>query len=122
MTLCQKNKYRFPELTSTPEFTELKLWSVVPADSYTDLSESAQKVLKFLDRKADVTFSEIVTNVDLSKYFLRKAVNELIDKNLIARERKGKATRYNWLPSMIEAVVFANKFSESIRKISSVQN
>lgn len=120
--IVSKNKYRMPELTSTLEFTELKLWSVVPADSYTGISEQAQKVLKFIDKKVDVAFSEIMENVTLSKHYLRKALNELIDKKLIVRAGKGRATKYNWSLSMIETVDFANKISDSIRKISSVQN
>ena len=115
--VVSKNRYRFPELTSNLEFTELKLWSVVPADSYTNLSEAAQKVLKFIDKKVDVTFSEITENVMLSTYYLRKALKELLDKNLIVREGKGRATKYNWSPSIVETVDFANKFSESIKNL-----
>ena len=115
--IVSKNKYRFPELTSNLEFTELKLWSVVPADSYTNLSEAAQKVLKFIDKKVDVTLSEITENVMLSTYYLRKALKELLDKNLIVREGKGRATKYNWSPSIVETVDFANKFSESIKNL-----
>lgn len=73
-------------------------------------------------KKIDIKFSDIKNNTGLSEYYIRKAINELISKNLISCKGKGKATRYYQTPSIIETVDMANQLTEIIRNYPSVKN
>ena len=122
LDIISKNKYRFPELTTNLEYTQLKLWCAIPAETYEDLSEFARVILEYFDKKINVKLSDIKNNTGLSEYYIRKAINELISKNLISCKGKGKATRYYQTPSMIETVDMANQLTEIIRNYPSVKN
>ena len=122
LDIISKNKYRFPELITNLEYTQLKLWCAVPAETYEDLSESARTILKYFDKKINIKLSDIKNNTDLSEYYIRKAINELISKNLISCKGKGRATRYYQTPSIIETVDMANQLTEIIRNYPSVKN
>lgn len=117
LDVISKNKYRFPELTTNLEYTELKLWCAVPAETYENLSENASTILKYFDKKINVKLSDIKNEIELSEYYIRKAINELISKNLISCKGKGRATRYYQTPSIVETVDIANQLTEILRNI-----
>lgn len=115
--IISKNKYRAPELITDFASTKLKLWCAAPADSYEDLSEHARLVLRFIDKKVNVTRNEIKKHTGLSDYYTYNAITELLNKNLINSYGKGRATRYQWSPSIIETFDMVNKMTDTIRKM-----
>lgn len=118
--VISKNKYRLPELKTDYNHTELKLWSAMPLETREDLSESARVVLEYINKnKIKVSFKQIKQNTNLSDYYVRKAVNELLVKNLISSRGKGRATFYSWKPSMIETLDIVNQLTDTLRDLSS---
>lgn len=111
--VVEKNKFRYPELSTTPKSTFLKLWTAALEDSYPEFSPATRKVLLYIQDKRIVSRESIKTDTQLSEHFIRKALDELIEKDYIRIDGKGRATKYFWNPSkleMIAAVDLYNKF------------
>ncbi len=103
------NKYRFPELEIAPNYTSLKLWCAIPAETYPELSKHAQTVFKFIDKNGDFKKSNIIQGTGLSEYYVKDAIRELKTKNLIISNGKGPATRYFRNLSKVEKLNVADK-------------
>ena len=91
---ASENSFRCPELETNVQFTELKIWSVDLADSYPDLSNREKDVLKYIIKSKIVTFNDITSNVNISEYYARNALDNLEKKHLIDKYGKGRATKY----------------------------
>lgn len=120
--IASKNEYRMPDLYTDLKLTKLRIWSATPADSYDDLSEAAQKILRYIHKKTSATKSDIKKNCSLSDHYARKAIDELLRKKIIYVFGKGRAIRYCWSPSVLETLDFANRLSDSMRKIPSLKS
>ena len=103
------NRYRFPDLEIAPNYTTLKLWCAVPAETYPELSQHAQEVFKIMDKNGNFKKSDIMRATGLSEYYVKEAIKELKSKNLILINGKGPATRYFCNISKIEKLNVADK-------------
>ena len=115
LDVISRNKYRQPDLTSDYKHTELTLWCAVPADTYENLSENAKKILKYLEDVTKATSSELKANLKLSSYYIRKALQELIGKNLIISKGKGRYINYYKSLSTVEVVDKMNQLAEKLK-------
>ena len=108
------NKYRFPDLEIASDHTNLKLWCAIPAETYPDLSSYAQKVFKFMNKNGNFKKNDIIKGTQLSEYYVKTAIKELKDKNLITTHGKGPATVYFCSISKIEQLDIADKFRDLV--------
>ncbi|MDY6029858.1 MAG: putative DNA binding domain-containing protein [Acidaminococcaceae bacterium] len=111
-TVIKKNNFRYPELTSTHKSTFLKLWTAALEDSYPEFSPQTRKILLFIRENPIVSRKEIQTGTQLSDHFIRKALDELLEKNYINRGGKGRATQYYWNPSKLEVLAAVDSYSK----------
>ena len=122
ITVAARNKYRLPELTLDTKSTKLRIWRAMPIETHAELSPYARQVLAFLDKKTDVKKADIIEQLGVSNYYAKKALKELMEKNLILSTGKGRATKYNWAPSMVELLDMANQLPNMILKGSKKQS
>lgn len=113
-TVIEKNKFRYPELTSTPKSTFLKLWTAALNDSYPEFSLNTRKILLYIQERKIVNRKDIQSNTQLSDHFIRKALDELLEKKYIIRVGKGRATQYYWNPSTLEMLAAVDNYSKIV--------
>ena len=112
--VVEKNKFRDPELITTQKSTFLKLWTATLENSYPEFSENTRKVLLYMQEKKFAKISSIKSDLSLSIYNARKAIEELLQKDIITTDGKGRASRYMWNPSKLEQVATANWYSSLV--------
>lgn len=110
------NKYRLPELTTSIQSTEIKLWIAAPIDTYPEFSETTKMVFNHLNQVVNSKISDIQKATGLSRYAIHTALNELLLKNIITVSGKGPATRYSRTPSIMEQVSAINFLKDLITK------
>lgn len=115
-TITQNNRFRIPELDVTLKSTFLKIWLASPEDSYPDFSEKTRTVFLYIKENYSVKMKEIEKNTKISYHFVRKALQELLDLDLIEMTGKGKATKYTWKPSKIERFAAVESIKNAIMK------
>ena len=97
------NDYRRPEIISTIDYTEFKIWNIDLADSYSELSSEEKVVLRFIVKNEHpISIKEISTHAEITDYKTRQIVSTLVDKDLIKRVGSGPSTRYTVLTQSIE--------------------
>lgn len=113
-----KNKFRIPEMELSINKTVLKLWMAEIKDSYPELSENAQKLMKvFFDENnqlIEYTSKQLADKTGLSRYYLGLALNELEERLLILKSGQYKSTKYTRAITSIEML---DAFSKTYRKI-----
>ena len=90
------NDFRRPEINTDIEHTELKVWNIDLADSYSNLTEDEKKVLRYIVKNgADRSLRELAPALGLTEYRVRKAIASLVDeKHLLQKAGRGKSTKY----------------------------
>jgi ATP-dependent DNA helicase RecG len=106
--VVEKNKFRDPELITTQKSTFLKLWTATLENSYPEFPENTRKVLLYMREKKIAKFDDIKSDLSLSIYNVRKAIDELLQKDILRVDGKGRASRYMWNPSKLEWVATAD--------------
>lgn len=92
---AQKNRLRFPDIVSDEFSTSLILWKTDIADSYPEITGDARLVMKLLQRSiSPLSSSDIRECTGLSKHFLMKAINELLETELIYRDDTDSSIKY----------------------------
>ncbi len=103
--VVNKNQFRMPELETNLEKTILKLWGVELEHSYPELSANAKAVYLVLkDPSNTYSSSQIQDKTKLSRHYLRQALKELEDKDLIIRTGQKKSQKYTKKMSNIELI------------------
>ena len=92
---AQSNDYRFPEITTDLEHTELVVWTIDLADSYSDLSPVEKTTLRYIMKSvAPVSINTLKTSLKTTDYQTRKAINSLVRKDLVQKIGNGPSTGY----------------------------
>lgn len=90
-----KNRHRIPELRSTLEETELRVWYVDLADSYPELSEEEKEIFQIIVRKfKPIRFNELQEASGKSEHKLRMILKSLLESGKIEKIGKGPAVTY----------------------------
>lgn len=89
-------KFRKPEIESSLQRTELRIWNIDLAESYPDMSKDEKNVLRYILKNIEACSSlEIQKALGLSKYQTRDVIlADLIARNLVEKVGKGPATKY----------------------------
>lgn len=111
-----KNNFREPELDVDLQKTKLKIWTAFPKEAYTEFSQEVQNVLLYIRNNGYARMKEIEKNTGLTNYSVRKAIKQLLEKDLIIIKGQGKATIYVWKHSKIENIATLDKMKSLLIK------
>lgn len=114
--VAQNNRFRMPELDITLKSTFLQMWIAAPEDSYPDFSENTRKVFLYIKENYRVTLKEIEENTKISYHFVRKALQELLEKDFIEITGQSRATKYILKLSKIEQFAAFESIKNKIMK------
>ena len=93
--IAMQNEYRRPELQTDIERTELKVWNIDLADSYSDLPPDEKKVLRYIMKSGQAQSVNTIRKVlNMTEYRVRNSIKKLEDKELIKKIGNGPSTRY----------------------------
>lgn len=89
------NNYRIPEIKTSLEKTELRIWYIDIINSYPELDDDEYKVFDCIYKsKKLLSKKEIIQMTGLTEYPVRKALVNLEESNKIQKNGKGRATKY----------------------------
>lgn len=92
---AKSNDYRIPEVYTSLEYTELKLWHIDLVDSYPELNEEERSVYECIIKSPGaIAKREIEESLDLTEYKVRKALESLLSSDKIERVGNGPSTKY----------------------------
>lgn len=113
-SITTKNNFREPELEVTLQKTALKIWIAIPSETYENFNADTKKVLNIIHDNIISKMKDIEKATGLTNYAVRKAIKELLDKNLIKVSGQGKATVYLWKTSKLEHIANLEKAKDSL--------
>lgn len=111
-----KNNFREPELEVDLQKTKLKVWTAFPKEAYIEFSQEVQNVLLYIRNNGYARMKEIEKSTGLTNYSVRKAIKQLLEKDLIIIQGQGKATIYVWKHSKIENIAALDKMKSLLIK------
>lgn len=92
---AKSNAYRIPEIFTSLEYTELKLWYIDLVDSYPELSEEERSVYECIIKSPGaIAKREIEESLHLTEYRVRKTLESLLSSEKIDRVGNGPSTKY----------------------------
>ena len=93
---AMENRFRSPEIETSIESTELKVWNIDLADSYPDLPDIEKSVLRIVMKSSAALSIKTITELSgETDYQVRKAVNSLVEANLLEKQGNGPSTKYD---------------------------
>ena len=106
-----------PEIETTIEKTELKVWRIDLVDSYSDLTAEEKRCLRFVIKSAEaVSVKQVCTDTGYSDYRVRKAFSELVKRGLLEIHGSGPSTRYAVAVDSPEMLTQLQMTVESLKK------
>lgn len=92
---AKSNDYRIPEISTSLEYTELKLWYIDLIESYPELTEEERSVYECIIKSPGaISKREIEESLSLTEYRVRKTLESLLSSEKIDRIGNGPSTRY----------------------------
>ena len=90
-----QHDFRRSEIITDIEHTELKVWNIDLADSYSDLLGEENDILRFIVKSSQAQSVNMIKNkLNISEYRVRKVIEKLEDKHLIRKIGNGPSTKY----------------------------
>ncbi|WP_308555853.1 ATP-binding protein [uncultured Lactobacillus sp.] len=111
----QNLKLRIPDMTTSPQQTELIIWRDTAAELINSLPEDWQSTYKILNTKMVATFEDL-QHLYSSSWKGHKILRAMIDKGLIVKTGKGRATKYLLSPDSPQARSVMNQFYDEMRR------
>lgn len=100
------NEFKSPEIETSLEYTELKIWNIDLVDSYPDLLPNEKYILRIIMKsKKPLSVKDIATASKVSEYTSRTLIKKLIGKNLVQRKGNGPTTKYELMRGSKEKFV-----------------
>ena len=111
------NFLRKPEIETSLERTELRVWNIDLVNSYPDFSDETKEVLRiFVKTNSEISISEIVKNTSLSDYKVRKSILLLEGKKIITKSGSGPSTKYSLAANSLEFITWLQMALEKMKK------
>lgn len=86
---------RFPEIDTDIEKTYLRIWTVDFAESIEGISEDEKAILKLLTREGKALSTREIQNItNLSRYYVTKALDTLIEEGFVLETGAGRSTKH----------------------------
>lgn len=98
MESALENRYRLPEISTDEDKTQLKIWKVDYADSFSNqkINDRERKVLKAILSTSALALShkDIEKVTGMSRSIVTSILNSLMDKDLVNRIGNARSTKY----------------------------
>lgn len=115
------NKFRAPEIKTDLHGTELTIWKVDYAQSFSghDITDKEREVIKAIINSVSWSLSrkEIEAATGFSRYYTDHTLSNLIQKKIIVRSGSNRATKYAILPTNEQLIAQAQMMPDLIRNI-----
>lgn len=111
----QKLNLQIPDLKTSPQQTEPILWRITAEEIIKSLPQDWQETYKILNRKLIVTFDQLKP-IYSSEWKGHKILNAMIEKELIVRMGKGRATKYALSPDSPQIKSMMNQYYDEMRR------
>ncbi len=113
---AEHNDFRKPEIVTSFEYTELKVWNIDLADSYPELTIEEKNVLRFIVKNSEpASLSSMKKQLSYTEHRLRCILPDLVRKGLIQRIGNGPSTRYTTAQGSVEKVTQLQMDLEKIK-------
>lgn len=106
--VAEKYSLRLPEISRKQDRTIVRIWKVDLFNSLSDLEDNEQMILKFIIENGSIARKQMIQELELGEYQYTKAINALLEQDLIIRLGNGPGTRYE-LPKNAEERAYAIK-------------
>ena len=95
--------FRRPEVVTNLEKTELTVWNIDLADSYPELPDETKAVYRYISKnKGQHAAKAIREQLSMTEYKVNKALDYLINKEMIEKTGNGPSTKYCLAKDSIE--------------------
>lgn len=112
-----ENAFRRPEIVTDIEKTELKIWNIDLADSYSDLNLETKDVLRYIVKNnSPQSVNDIRKALDMTEYKVRKSIQELESNQLISKMGNGPSTKYYPKLESVEALTKLQIAMDQLKK------
>ena len=111
----QSLNLQIPDLKTSPQQTELILWRITTEEVIKSLPMDWQKTYKVINEKLVVTFDEL-KSLYSSEWKGHKILNDMIQKKLIVKIGKGRATKYALSPDSPQGKSIMNQYYDEMRR------
>lgn len=118
-----ENRVLMPEVETNIHQTEVKIWYIDIIQSHPELTNDERLVATTLLKSVGVmSFQEIREQVNLTDYYIRKALDTLMEKKIVIRHGKTRSSRYSLSPSTPEFVTQLQDLTDAtIRMVLELQ-
>ncbi len=111
------NEFKTPEIETSLEYTELKIWNIDLVDSYPDLLPNEKYILRIIMKsKKPLSVKALATSSHISPYAVRKLLSRLMEKNLTQKIGNGPTTKYELMRDSKEKLVQLQMAFNSMKK------
>ena len=111
------NEFKTPEIETTIEYTELKIWNIDLMDSYPDLLPDEKSIFRMIMKsKKPLSVKELSATAHITPYRLRRLLGKLTEKNMIQRTGNGPTTKYELMRDSKEKFVQLQMVFNSVKK------
>lgn len=89
-----KNHLRYPDINSSFDSTEIRIWKIDMLESLRGLNEVEKAVVSHVMDKGSFKIKDIVENTDYTDYKVRVTVAKLVEKEILFERGNGKSRTY----------------------------
>lgn len=115
---AQVNSYRNPEIDTGIDGTNLKIWKIDYADSFSNkkITPRQRQIVKVILTEHVLSNKEIQDKTGLSRSIISRELKKLVKNEIIEVIGKGPSTKYTIKMSKEQFVALANSLPEIIKK------
>lgn len=92
--VATKNSLRTPEVDTSFDSTEVRIWKINMLESLSGLNEVETSIIKYAMEKPAFKIKDIVNSTSYKDHTVRKNVNNLVEKEMLQKIGNGKATMF----------------------------
>ena len=118
LNFAMVNRFRAPEIKTSLDGTELKLWIAAPLESHPEFDEKEKMIYEFIFKhQGGVSVPELEKFTGLTLYQVRKVLANLTERSLLTKIGRARATRYVCTPSIVERKDIADRLRRSLMTV-----
>ena len=111
-----EHQFRYPEIETDLEKTELIVWNIDLAESYPSLREDDKLILRLIMKSVSLSIPEIAKLTGITDYKVRKSITRLEEDALIVKSGNGPSTKYLLRPTSMEHLTQLQLAMEQMRR------
>lgn len=115
-SLQSEYDFRLPQIETTLNETELKIWTVEPINSIENIDEESKMVYQVIVENPDITVSKLVEYTKFTRYRIYKIIEILENNELIMHTGETKNRKYQKSPSTLDKFIDLDNMRKDIEK------